>query len=157
MTVSTDQDVLVSEIHIAAKPERIFEALVDPAQVPQWWGEKGIYVCTRFEADLRVGGAWRASGTGRDGGSFEVKGEFLEIDRPHALAYTWTASWTGDAQTSVRWELVPTEHGTRVSVRHSGLAARPELAQSYRGWPRMLGWIRVFLEQGETVGMRLAV
>jgi uncharacterized protein YndB with AHSA1/START domain len=146
--------VLVSEIHIAVAPERVFEALVDPAQVPQWWGKEGVYVCKLYEADLRIGGGWRSSGIGPDGNPFEVKGKFLEIDRPRILAYTWIASWTGDAQTTVRWELVPTAQGTQVTIRHSGLAARPELAQSYRGWPRMLGWLRSFLESGETVEMR---
>ena len=154
MTVLTDPDVLVSEIHIAASPERVFDAVIDSAQVPKWWGQKGIYVCEQYEADLRVGGVWRSSGIGPDGGRFEVKGKFLEIDRPRALAFTWTASWTGDAETIVRWQLVPTAHGTQVTLRHSGLASRPNLAQSYRGWPRMLGWLQAFLEKGETVEMR---
>jgi uncharacterized protein YndB with AHSA1/START domain len=154
MKISAEPDSVVSEIQIAAEPERVFQALVDPAQVPQWWGQKGIYRCRTFEADLRVGGEWRTAGVGPDGGPFEVKGKFLEIDRPRHLSYTWIASWTGDAQTTVRWELVQNEAGTRVKITHSGLAARPELAQSYRGWPRMLGWLQAFLEKGETAGMR---
>ena len=36
MSVTTDQDAIVSEIYIAANPERVFQALVDPAQVVQW-------------------------------------------------------------------------------------------------------------------------
>lgn len=70
--------------------------------------------------------------------------------------YTWIASWTGEAKTIVRWELTATKAGTLVRIRHSGLAAYPEIAQSYRGWPRMLGWLRAFLENGETVDMRAA-
>ena len=57
-------------------------------------------------------------------------------------------------KTTVRWELEPTGKGTLVKIRHSGLAAHPELAKSYRGWPRMLGWLQVFIEKGETVKMR---
>jgi hypothetical protein len=60
-------------------------------------------------------------------------------------------------KTTVRWELDPTNQGTRVRIRHSGLAAHPELAQSYRGWPRMLGWLQTFLEIGETVDSRKPV
>jgi len=45
-------------------------------------------------------------------------------------------------------------NGTRVTLRHSGLAAHPEIAQSYRGWPRMLGWLQAFIEKGETIEMR---
>lgn len=156
MTASNDQDVLLNQIHIAAAPERVFQALVDSDEVPQWWGQKGIYCSREYQADLRVGGAWRTSGIGRDGASFEVTGKFLEIDRPRTLSYTWIASWTGDAETTVRWELSPTDRGTLVTIRHSGLAAHPELARSYSGWPRMLIWLQAFLEKGETVGNRPA-
>jgi len=86
-----------------------------------------------------------------------VTGEYLQVDSPHVLAYSWVASWTGDEKTTVRWELVPESHGTRVRLLHSGLAAHPEIAQAYRGWPRMLTWLQAFLEKGETVAMRQAI
>ena len=156
MTVTTDQDSIVSEIHIAAQPERVFQALVDPQQVPQWWGQNGVYRCTEFNSDLRIGGKWSSSGVGPDGGKFEVTGEYLEVDPPRLLVYTWIASWTGEAKTTVRWDLIPTNQGTLLRIRHSGLAAYPDIAQSYRGWPRMLGWVQALLERGETVDMRKA-
>ena len=62
MTVPTERDALVSEIHIAAEPDRVFRALIDPAQVPRWWGQSGVYRCKTYEADLRVGGEWRSAG-----------------------------------------------------------------------------------------------
>jgi len=156
MMVSTDRDALVSEIHIAAEPERVFQALIDPAQVPQWWGQKGVYRCQTYEADLRVGGDWRMAGVGRDGGPFEVKGKFLDIDSPRRLRYTWIATWTGSVRTTVQWELTATPKGTRITITHSGLGAHPELAQSYSGWPRLLAWLQVFLEKGETADIRPA-
>jgi uncharacterized protein YndB with AHSA1/START domain len=151
---SPDLDSLISEVQIAAEPDRVFQALIDPQQVLQWWGQSGVYRCTAFDADLQVGGKWRSSGIGPDGNEFVVHGEFLAIDRPRHLAYTWTASWTGAAQTTVHWELEAKDHGTLLRIRHTGLAARPELAQSYRGWPRMLGWIQALLERGETASTR---
>ena len=155
MTVSTGADALVNEIYIAAEPERVFQALIDPAQVPEWWGQKGVYRCETFEADLRVGGEWRMAGSGRDGGPFQIKGKFLEVDSPRLLTYTWIATWTGSVQTTVQWELTATENGTRVTITHSGLRAHPELAQSYRGWPMLLAWLQAFLEKGDTSNTRL--
>ena len=152
--VSPNSDEIISEIHIAAPPDRVFQALVDPAQVVKWWGQSGIYRCTEFDADLRDGGKWRCAGLGPDGGQFVVTGEYLKVDPPRLLSYTWIASWTGDVKTTVRWELEPANQGTLVRIRHSGLAAHPEVAQSYRGWPRMLGWLRAFLEVGETADNR---
>jgi uncharacterized protein YndB with AHSA1/START domain len=154
MSVTADQDAIVSEIHIAAPAEQVFQALVDPGQVLGWWGQAGVYRCTEFNRDLRAGGSWHGAGIGPDGRRFDVAGEYLEIDPPRALVYSWVASWTGAARTTVRWELETTGQGTRVRIRHSGLAAHPEAANRYQGWPRMLGWLRSFIEKGETVEMR---
>lgn len=156
MALAITSDEIVNEIHIAAKPERVFQALIDPAEVVQWWGQKGVYRATEYVAELRVGGGWHTAGDGPNGGHFVVEGRITEIDPPRVLAYTWMASWTGDAQTQVRWELSPTETGTRVIVHHSGFAGRLELTESYRGWPRMLAWLQAFLERGETAQMREA-
>jgi uncharacterized protein YndB with AHSA1/START domain len=78
----------------------------------------------------------------------------IEVDSPRLLIYSWVASWTGALKTTVRWELNPANNGTLLRLSHSGLSAHPELAQSYRGWPRMLEWLTAFLERGETVEMR---
>jgi uncharacterized protein YndB with AHSA1/START domain len=154
--LTPDNDTLVSEIEIAAPPERVFNALIDPRQVLSWWGKTGMYRCTDFTADARIGGKWRSAGEGMDGAPFHVHGEYVEFDPPRLLAYTWVASWTGDVQTTVRWELEPAAKGTGVRILHSGLAEHPELAQSYRGWPMILGWVRAYLETGETVESRKA-
>jgi uncharacterized protein YndB with AHSA1/START domain len=147
-------DEIVSEIQIAAPPERVFQALVDPSQVVRWWGQKSIYRCTEFQSDLRPGGKWRTAGVSGDGGAFEAAGEYLEIDPPRLLVHSWVASWTGEVKTTVRWELEPIKNGTLVRIRHSGLAAHPELANSYSGWPRLLTWLQALMERGETVDDR---
>ena len=156
MRVSSDQDEVTSEIEIAVPAERVFQALVDPQQVMLWWGQTGIYRCTEFQTDLRPGGKWRSAGIGPEGHPFQVTGEYLEVTPPRLLVHTWIASWTGDAETTVRWELIASGTGTLLRLRHSGLAAHPGIGDSYRGWPRMLGWIQALLEKGETVQHRKA-
>src|ERR1700751_5676687 len=128
---SPNADEIVCEIHVDAPTERVFQALVDPSQVVQWWGQTGIYRCTKFESDLRVGGAWRTMGLDGNGQPFEVTGRYLEVDLPRLLSSTWVATWTGNIETKVRWELEPSGNGTLVRIRHSGFAAHPELAQAY--------------------------
>ena len=149
-----DADALVSEIHIAAPAERVFQALVDPKQVVKWWGQAGVYRCTEFQSDLRVGGKWRSAGVDARGEPFEAAGEYLVLQPSRLLVYSWVASWTGDVKTTVRWELEPSRQGTLVKIRHSGFAAHPGVVRSYRGWPRMLGWLRAWLERSETVADR---
>ncbi|MGH9589898.1 MAG: SRPBCC family protein [Terracidiphilus sp.] len=153
-SITPDSDAIVSEITIDAPLEDVFRALVDPALVTKWWGGRGAgqsFRCTNFECDLRPGGKWRSTGIGANGLPFEATGEYLEIDPPRLLVYTWSASWASDVKTTVRWELLPTQQGTLVRHRHSGLAAHPEIGKSFRGWPRLLAWLKALLEKGETV------
>ena len=156
MRISPDQDAIICEVDIAAPPESVFQALVDPEQVLQWWGQEGVYQCREFSADVRPGGRWRSAGIGPDGRGFEVRGEYLEVDPPRLLVHSWIASWTGDAKTTVRWELERAGNGTAVRLCHSGLSAHPGIGENYRGWPRMLTWIKALLETGETVPTRKA-
>jgi len=156
-TTEPDRDVITSEIHIAAPPERVFQALVDPEQVVKWWGGQGeeqSFRCTHFECDLRPGGKWRSVGVDAEARPFEVAGEVLEVNPPRLLVYTWVASWSAQVKTTVRWELEPTDRGTLLRHQHSGLRAHPDLARSFRGWPRMLGWLQSFVERGETASGR---
>lgn len=155
--VVNNGDAIVSEVFIAAPLEDVFRAIVDPELVVKWWGGQGAgqsFRCTQFESDLRPGGRWRSAGIDGQGHPFEAFGEYLEVDRPRVLVQTWTASWTAQVQTTVRWELEPVGEGTRLRHEHSGLSALPEVARSFRGWPRILGWLQVFLEKGETVEQR---
>jgi uncharacterized protein YndB with AHSA1/START domain len=159
IVVSQDQDAIQGEIHIAAPPERVFQALTDPRQLMQWWGQKGMYHHTEWRADVRPGGAWRSDGVSDvDGAPYHVSGEYLEVDPPRLLSYTWIASWSGALTTVVHWELEAAPGGTRVRLQHSGFAGKPEAAQNhYQGWLRVIAWMRAFVEKGETAETRPAI
>src|SRR5437660_491329 len=104
VAITPDQDKITAEIFIAAPPERVFPAITDPQQMPKWWGQQGMYRITEWTGDLRPGGKWTSLGVGADGVSFRVEGEYLEVDPPRLLTYTWIASWSGARQTTVRWD-----------------------------------------------------
>lgn len=159
-SIAPDGDAIVSEIHIAAPPEDVFRALVDPELVVKWWGGQGAeqsFLCTHFESDLRTGGRWRSSGVDGQGRPFEAAGEYVEVDPPRLLVQTWVASWTAQVKTTVRWELKSSGDGTMVRHQHSGLATHPEVKKSFRGWPRILGWLQAFVEKNETANDRWPV
>jgi len=157
LPIPQDQDSIQVEFHIAAPPERVFQALTDPHQLLQWWGQKGMYRCTNWTTDVRVGGRWRSEGVSdTDGKPFHVGGEYLEVTPPRLLVYTWIASWTGPLKTVVRWELTPDSNGTRVRLSHSGFAQAPAAAHThYQGWLRVTAWMQAFVEKGETAETRL--
>jgi len=158
IAISADQDAIRGEVHIAAPPARVFQAITDPRQLMLWWGQKGMYHGTDWKTDVRPGGQWRCEGVSeRDGSSYHVSGEYLEVDPPRLVAYTWIASWSGPLKTVVRWELEAASGGTLVRLRHSGFAEAPATAQDhYQGWQRVIEWMQAFVEKGVTAADRPA-
>ena len=155
VSFTPDQDAIFSEVLVLAPPERVFQALTDPTQLPKWWGQAGEYRITSLQADVRPGGKWKTIGVGADGKEFEVYGEYVEVDPPRVLEHTWVANWTGAAGSLVRWELVPSGGGTLAKLRHSGLKNHPDAGKSYAsGWPRVIGWMVAYVEKGATIDTR---
>jgi uncharacterized protein YndB with AHSA1/START domain/uncharacterized protein YciI len=132
---------ILASVDIAAPAERIFAALTTD-EVTRWWGSPEAYQTTSWQADLRVGGRWRAGGVMPDGASYVVEGEYLEVDPPRRLVHTWRADWDGGAVTTVTYELAPIPGGTRVTLRHDGFAGRADSCQAHGdGWEAVLGWL----------------
>jgi uncharacterized protein YndB with AHSA1/START domain len=167
-TLTTDNDVVLAEIFIAAPPARVFEAITDLKQRAQWWGMKGLFHVTDSHSDLRPGGKWYEVGSTDDGRPFRLDGEYLEIDPPRLLVHTRVANFAENIPTVVRWELEPHDvhglhasgthrvgTGTMVRVRHSGFAGHLDHAKSHQtGWGSSLDWLKAFIEKGETFEMR---
>jgi uncharacterized protein YndB with AHSA1/START domain len=152
--ITANQDAVVSEIYIAAPPERVFQALTDPEQVIQWWTSEQCQI-ESFSLEPKRGGRWRydtkQSRLNVNGVTkFHCDGEVLEYDPPCLLAYTWIANWHEDkAQgTVVRWELTLKGTGTQLKVTHSGLAKLPIARKDYSGgWPGVVEQLKKFVEK----------
>jgi len=171
--ITPDNDAILAEVFIAAPPARVFEAIADPRQRAQWWGMKptvpptpGVvpFRVVESTSDLRVGGKWTNEGIAGDGHKFHLEGEYLEIDPPRLLVHTRVADFVGNFETVVRWELEPRDvhglhtsgthrvgTGTLLKVRHSGFTGHLDQAKSHdTGWRASLGWLKAFVETGET-------
>ena len=68
--LTPDNDTILAEVFIAAPPDRVFEAIADPKQRAQWWGEKGVFKVLDTKSDFRVGGKWSYEGVGPSGTPF---------------------------------------------------------------------------------------
>ena len=88
--VTPDQDAIVSEIEIAAPPERIFKALSDARELTRWFGTPECPVKS-WQMEARVGGRYsystvKGSIVVNGVSEFECHGEILECDPPRVLA-----------------------------------------------------------------------
>jgi len=167
-TVTPAQDAVFAEIFIAAPPERVFQAITDPAQASQWWGQNGRYRIVEWKGEIRPGGKWLSVGVTADGARFQVEGEYLEVDPPRRLVHTWISSYDGGRKTVVRWDLEAQpvhglQHhgpqrvgtGTLVKIHHDGFDPSTKGAADHgQGWVRVLGWMRAFVEQAVTIDTR---
>ena len=75
--ITPDHDAILAEIFIAAPPVRVFEAITDPKQRAQWWGQQGTFRVTESISDLRVGGKYSNEGVGPNGTPFHLEGKYL--------------------------------------------------------------------------------
>ncbi|HEY6764570.1 MAG TPA: SRPBCC domain-containing protein [Candidatus Sulfotelmatobacter sp.] len=151
--ITPDQDSIVTQIEIAAPPERVFQALTDAQQLKRWFGSPECPAKV-WEMDAGPGGHYRyvtekGAVVVNNVSQFECHGEIVEYDPPRVLAYTWIANWHDDVtrRTIVRWELTPKSTGTLVKVTHSGLTQLPIARRDYTGgWPGVLEMLKKFAE-----------
>ncbi len=68
-----------------ATPERVWQALTDPAIFARWWCAGG---CTVEEMDVRPGGKWSVLQPSPDGSVHRFWGEFRTAQPPVRLALT---------------------------------------------------------------------
>ncbi len=119
-------------------PETLWEYFTDPAHNLRWAGPKEAE-CTRFDADLRVGGAWAMALRLADGAEMTAHGVYREIERPRRLVYTWRwESWKETSPDSlVTIEFSARGRGSLLTLTHSELP--PDRVEGHRfGWTSCL-------------------
>lgn len=132
-----------------APREKIFTMLTRPAEVTKWWGPHG-FTTPETDLDLKVGGGYRFSMKPPDGDLFHVSGEFLEINQPSRLVYTfrWDEPTPDDTETVVTLSLDAVGDGTEVSLSHGLFATAERLALHNSGWTESLEKLREIVESG---------
>jgi uncharacterized protein YndB with AHSA1/START domain len=120
---------------VQAPTQRVFEAMIEPEQVAEWWGPDG-FTCPEVTLDLRVGGAYRIAMQPPDGELFHLTGTYIAVEPPSHLAYTfrWEPPDPDDRENVARIALRDRDGATEVALTHGPFAteARRELHEA--GW-----------------------
>lgn len=135
---TTTDDAVVREIHIEATAETIFEFFVDPDKLTRW-------LAVEAELDPRPGGVCRQVHEGEPPrrGVFHMRGEFLEVDPPKRVVFSWGFEepdvGVAPGASTVEVTLSPNAAGTgtRVLLVHRGLPPAA-VADHGAGWVIML-------------------
>ena len=149
--------------YIDTTPERLWQALTDPAFTRRYWG-------VAFDTDWTVGSpmTWVENGA-RIVDAEQVVLESLPYRR---LSYTWhtfTPEWAGRAgidrtvledlqredRSRVTFEIEPQATAVRLTVVHDGLASDSVLRDMVsEGWPELLASLKTLLETGAELSAR---
>jgi uncharacterized protein YndB with AHSA1/START domain len=115
---------------VQASPQRVFDAMTDPEQIAEWWRPEG-FTCPAVSLDPRVGGAYRIAMQPTEGELFHLAGEYVEVEPPSRLAYTfrWEPPDPDDQETVARLVLHERDGATEVELTQGPFAteARREL------------------------------
>ncbi|HEV7610687.1 MAG TPA: SRPBCC domain-containing protein [Steroidobacteraceae bacterium] len=145
--VDSMTETLTEEIAIDVPPERVFEAWTEASHLMAWWGDGTEFRTTSWEGDLRVGGKWRAQFVDVKGNVLSVGGEYLRIDRPTCLSFTWKTDWDNAAPTTIELEFRRTDTGTLLILKQHGLENADAFEQSKQAWLPMVGWLKQYLSR----------
>jgi uncharacterized protein YndB with AHSA1/START domain len=140
----------VFEIYIRTTPERLWEAITDPAMRRKYTFGVGV------ESDWKAGSRYVAT-TGPETvapGMAISEGEILEVDPPWRLVQSFRAVWSDDVRAEgtsrVTWEIEQVADSCRLTVTHDQLREGAN-AELYGGWPMVLSGLKTLLETGETL------
>jgi uncharacterized protein YndB with AHSA1/START domain len=117
--------------------ERVFDAWLDSATVGKWLFVTPTGQMIRCEIDARVGGRFIITER-RDGEDVEHTGEYLEIERPRRLVFTFSVPKYSSQETKVTLDIVPLgAAGCELNLIHENVL--PEWAsQTHEGWTKIL-------------------
>lgn len=133
---------------VRGKPEAVFKAWTEPEQVMRWWGPANVH-CAECTIELRVGGGYRIANRLPDDSVIWITGEFLRVEPPHLIEYTWRRGLETAAD-SERNERVTVRFAARadrteVTVAHSRIADQTDYDSHDYGWRGCLDGLADYL------------
>jgi uncharacterized protein YndB with AHSA1/START domain len=118
-----------------APAERVFELLTEPTELARWWGPHG-FTTPEVQIDLRVGGGYRFTMQPPEGQAFHLSGEFLAIEQPTGLRFTfrWDEPVADDRDTLVELSLDSRGARTMLTLTQREFATEERLELHRSGW-----------------------
>jgi uncharacterized protein YndB with AHSA1/START domain len=145
MDAATESAIYERTLSIDASPDTVWEFLVDPEKLMRW---KGIDA----ELDPQPGGIYRCEVIP----GHIARGEFVELDPPRRLVYTWGWEKSGNEQSpvapgtsTIEVELTPEGDGTRVHFLHRDLPSAAAAESHAQGWDHYLERLEIAAGGGD--------
>ncbi len=145
MDATTETTSVERTISIAASPETVWEFFVDPEKLTRWMG-------TTAELEPRPGGAYRNEVIP----GHIARGEFVELDPPRRLVFTWGWEQSGEddvavppGSSTIEVELTREGEGTSLRFVHRDLPSAEAAASHAHGWDHYLARLEIVAGGGD--------
>ena len=138
--------------YIAATPDKVWQALTDPAFTAQYFFGRTI------EIEPKAGGSFLMR---MPDGRVDVKGEVVEWSPPRKLAMTWTIDWNADMRPLppclVSYDIEQAGESVKLTLTESYSWDVPEtlLTGGRSGWPAILSSLKSVLETGKPLAIKM--
>lgn len=103
--------------HLNARPEKVYAAWTDPAQIVKWFGPDAGPV-TSAETDVREGGRYAVVFHTLDGEEHYVSGRYQEVVPNEKLVFTWAWRSTPERESLVTVMIRPDGDGAMLTLIH---------------------------------------
>ncbi len=120
----------------AAEPDRVFDAWLDPGKAGKFLFATPTGTMVKAEIAPHVGGKFLFIDR-RDGIDVRHDGEYLEIDRPHRLVFSFWVPQYSMKKTTIQVQVCPLDLGSVVTLIHDGVL-EDYIARTEQGWTMIL-------------------
>lgn len=144
MDATTESTTYERTLSIAASPETVWGFFIDPDKLTRW---KGM----RAELDPQPGGIYRCEVIP----GHTARGEYVELDPPHRLVFTWGWERSGEEEnpvgpgsSTIEVELTPEGDGTQLHFVHH-LPSAAAVESHAVGWDHYLPRLEIAAAGGD--------
>ena len=133
--------------------EQVFDAFLDVSVARRFLFTTAAGEIVEASIDPRVGGQFVFTDRRPDMGDIRHVGEYLEIDRPRRLVFSFGVPQFDPRMTTVTLDIRPDGEGCVLTLTHEGVA--PDWADGSRdGWARILAGLEPALDGVHAAGWR---
>jgi uncharacterized protein YndB with AHSA1/START domain len=134
----------------SASAERVFDAFLDTKMIGRFMFGPGVRdeEIVSLQNEPRVGGTFSYV-VRRQGKTFDHTGEYVEIDRPNHLVFTWAVKEDpANIQSRIVIELLPIIDGCELTLTHEMPHGQEDFVEKSKvAWGKMIDKLTEILDQ----------
>jgi len=130
-------EFIIIDRHYKHSPERVFEAFSRKAAFEQWIAPSDEIGTRVLLHDFKIGGQYRIEFSIPDSGKLFLKGEYVHIEQPRQICFTW--EWEepdvhAGINSLVTVDFLEHKGNTRLTITHENLSTLQATERHIQGW-----------------------